>query len=189
MLEELLQLDRDLFLFLNSLGTESWDRFWLIVTNKWTFIPLYLLLLIFSYRYLGLKKTIFLLVTVALLITCTDQLANFFKYGVRRLRPCYEEDLDGMIRLVRGYCGGRFTFFSAHAATSFAIASFFICLLRNQVKYISLILILWALFVAYSRIYIGIHYPIDVLAGAVIGLIFGWLFYRLYIFAMHKFRI
>ena len=189
MLDQLLHLDRVLFLSLNNLGSESWDGFWLAVTNKWTSIPVYLILLIISYRFLGIKKTLLLLVCVGLLITCTDQLANFFKYGVRRLRPCHEEDLIGKMRLVKAYCGGKFAFFSAHAANSFALASFFIFLLKKRINYFAILILLWALLVAYSRIYIGVHYPLDVLTGLLIGSLFGWLFYKLYIFALQKFSV
>ena len=189
MLDHLLHLDRELFLFLNNLGTDTWDGFWLTVTNKWTSIPIYLLLLILSYRHLGIKKTLLVLVSVALLITCTDQLANFFKYGVGRLRPCYEEELLDKMRLVKAYCGGRFAFFSAHAANSFAIASFFVCLLKARFKLLPILILFWALLVAYSRIYIGVHYPIDVITGLLVGGLFGWVFYKLYIFAMQKFSV
>ncbi len=189
MLDQLIHLDRELFLFLNNLGTDSWDGFWLTVTNKWTSIPIYLLLLILSYKYLGIKKTLWVLVSVALLITSTDQLANFFKYGVRRLRPCHEEDLLGQMRLVKAYCGGKFAFFSAHAANSFAIATFFVLLLKERFRLFPFVLLFWALLVAYSRIYIGVHYPLDVITGSLVGALFGWLFYKLYIFAMQKFSV
>ena len=189
MLDQLIYLDRELFLFLNNLGTDSWDGFWLTITNKWTSIPIYLLLLILSYKHLGIKKTLWVLVSVALLITCTDQLANFFKYGVRRLRPCHEEDLLDSMRLVKAYCGGKFAFFSAHAANSFAIATFFVMLLKSKFRLFPFLLLFWALLVAYSRIYIGVHYPLDVITGSLIGALFGWLFYKLYIFAMQKFSV
>ena len=97
MLEELLNLDKELFLYLNNLGTENWDAFWLTVTDKWVSIPVYILFLILTIRTFGLRRTLLVLVVVALLITATDQLANFFKYGVQRLRPCYEEGLFEII--------------------------------------------------------------------------------------------
>lgn len=189
MLEELVQFDKDLFLFLNGLGNSNWDGFWMFATNKFTSIPIYIVLLALTYMQLGLRKTLVVLLTIALLILVTDQLANFFKYGVQRLRPCYDQDVSTVMRLVKNSCGGRFGYFSAHAANSFALASFFTFLLKSKFRYIGLLLFLWAGIVAYSRIYIGVHFPLDVLTGAAIGLGMSWLFAKLYIFALNKFQL
>lgn len=189
MLEQLLELDKFLFLHLNNLGTTTWDSFWLFVTNKVNSIPLYAVLLFISYKQLGLKKTALLLVTVGIMIGVTDQLANFFKYGVQRLRPCHDAEVNTLMRLVKSYCGGKYGYFSAHAANSFAVAIFFTILLRNKDKYIGISLIIWAAMVAYSRVYIGVHFPLDILTGCGIGLFLGWLFTKLYILALQKFSI
>lgn len=189
MLEHLIQIDKNLFLFLNELGVEHWDGFWLFITNKWSAIPLYLILLILSYKNFGLKRTIILLVTIALLITMTDQLANFFKYGIQRLRPCHDVEVIQLMRLVKSYCGGKYGYFSAHAASSFAVATFFNLLFKAKVKYIGFTLIIWALLVGYSRIYIGVHFPLDVITGIAIGLFFGWLFVLLYILTIQKIKV
>ena len=189
MLKELVHLDKELFLFLNMLGSEQWDGFWLVATDKWSSIPVYLILLILSFRNFGLKKTLLILISVGLMITVTDQLANFFKYGVQRLRPCYEEEFFNSMRLVKSSCGGKFGFFSAHAANSFAVAYFFAVLLRAQIRYLPAIIFLWAAIVTYSRIYIGVHYPLDIVTGICVGLLFGWLFGKLYIFALHKYPL
>lgn len=189
MLEELVKLDQELFLFLNQMGSESWDSFWLVLTNKWTSIPLYLVLLVFSYMHMGWRKTLLLLLVIALLITCTDQLANFFKYGVMRLRPCHDPELADQVRLVKASCGGKYGYFSAHAANSFAIATYFIYLLNSRFPLLKYLLLLWALLVAYSRIYIGVHFPLDVCTGLLIGGFFGWTFYRLTIFASYKLNL
>lgn len=189
MLEELIRLDKELFLFLNGLGNPNWDGFWMFATNKLTSIPVYFVLLVLAYKQLGLRKTLVVLLTVAILILVTDQLANFFKYGVQRLRPCYDQDVSTIMRLVKNSCGGRFGYFSAHAANSFAVASFFTFLLKSKFRYISLLLFFWASIVAYSRVYIGVHFPLDVLTGAVIGSGMSWLFAKLYIFALHKFQL
>ncbi|EAR00145.1 phosphatase PAP2 family protein [Maribacter sp. HTCC2170] len=189
MLEELIQLDKEVFLFLNNLGNPIWDGFWMFVTNKLSSIPVYLLLLTLIYKHLGLRKTFIVLLTIGLLILVTDQLANFFKYGVERLRPCYDQDVNEIMRLVKNSCGGRFGYFSAHAANSFAVASFFTFLLKSKYRFIGTLLFLWALMVAYSRIYIGVHFPLDVLTGICIGLGLSWLFSKLYIFALHKYQL
>ncbi len=186
MLEEIIKYDTDFFLFLNNLGNESWDGFWLFVTNKLNSIPLYVLLLFFSYTKLGLKRTILVLGAVGVLIGITDQFANFFKYGVQRFRPCHNADLEGVMRLVKSSCGGKYGYFSAHAANSFAVAIFFIYLLKDKFKYLSYFLVLWAFFVAYSRIYIGVHYPLDVVTGICIGSLFGFLLYKLQDLLRHK---
>ncbi len=188
-MEELLHIDKETFLFLNNLGTPAWDGIWLAITDKWTSIPLYLLLLLLSARLLGLKKTLVLLVAVALTITACDQLANFFKLGVGRLRPCHDPELSGLYRLVKASCGGKFGYFSAHAANSFAVAVFFSHLLRKSYSWLPWVLVLWAGIVSYSRIYIGVHFPLDVVSGALVGTFMGWLFFRLYIFALDRFSL
>ena len=179
MLEKIIQLDTELLIYLNGMGTETWDGFWMLVTNKFSSIPIYLLVLFFLYKFYGLKKTLFTLLFVAVIITISDQTANLFKYGFERLRPCHNEKLKDVIRVVKTSCGGKYSFFSAHASTSMAIATFCLLLLRKHVKYISYFLILWALFVGYSRIYIGVHFPADVLFGFTFGAIISILLFQL----------
>ena len=190
MVEQLIQMDKELFLYLNGMGVPKWDSFWLYLSRTLSFVtlPLYAGLLALSLRTLGLKKTGLLVVTVALMITATDQLSNFFKYGFGRLRPCYEEDMLATMRLVKGYCGGKYSFFSAHAANSVALASFFAFLLGPRMKWLPFLVLGWAIFVSYSRIYIGVHYPLDVLTGIGVGLFFGWVFAKLFIFAQLKIK-
>ncbi len=188
-MEELLHIDKEIFVFLNNLGSPAWDGFWLFMTNKWSSVPLYLLLLILAYRRLGSKKTLLLLVSIALLITVSDQLSNFFKLGVGRPRPCYDADLDGLIRLVKASCGGKFGYYSAHASNSFAIAVFFMHFFRKSHRPMAGLLLLWALFVSYSRIYVGVHFPLDVVSGALAGSLMGWLFYRLFILTQDRLHL
>lgn len=169
-LEVLNQLDRAILLFINQLGTPFWDNFWIFITNKYTSIPLYLVLLLLSYRYQGFKKTAWLCVFVALLITATDQLANVFKYGFERLRPCHEPTLEGL-RIWK--CGGKFGYFSAHAASSFALATFFVRVFNRELPKLKYVLFSWAFLVSFSRIYLAVHYPFDVLTGMFFGVLFG----------------
>jgi len=187
MIEELLKYDTELFLFLNNLGNESWDEMWRVITEKWSSIPLYALLLYLVYKNLGLKGTLIVVVCAALLITATDQLANLFKYGIQRPRPCKVESLQASMRFVADGCG-RFGYFSAHAASSMAAAVFLGLLLRPSYKYLPFLLLFWAVLLGYSRIYLGVHYPLDVITGMFFGGILGWLTFRLQGFLQLKFN-
>lgn len=178
MIEELLKYDTELFQFLNGLGNTSWDGFWLTVTEKWSSIPLYLVLLYLVYRQYGLKKTGLIMVTVALMIVASDQLSNAFKFGFERLRPCKVAELEGTIRFIAKRCGP-YGYFSAHASNTMALAVFLGLLLRNRYKYLPFLLLAWAVLTAYSRIYLGVHYPLDIVTGMFFGGLLGWLFYLL----------
>jgi undecaprenyl-diphosphatase len=188
MIEELLKYDTELFLFLNNLGNESWDGFWLIVTAKWSSIPLYILLLYLIHKHLGTKGTIIVLIFVAALVVATDQLANLFKYGFERPRPCRVESLQSSMRFVAKYCG-RFGYFSGHAANSMAVAVFVGLLLRKYYKYLPFLLLFWSVIIGYSRIYLGVHYPFDVVSGMFFGALLGWTFYLLQRKAQNKFNV
>jgi undecaprenyl-diphosphatase len=180
MLERIKEIDIELLIYLNNLGSENWDSFWLFMTDAITSIPVYLFVLYLVYRSFGLKKLFFTLLVLILVITISDQLANIFKYGFERLRPCHNENIKNLIRLVKPSCGGRFSFFSAHASTALSLAVFFSLILRKHLKYFSCFLILWAILVGYSRIYIGVHFPADVLFGFMVGIINGTLMYKVW---------
>ena len=184
-MDQLIQYDQDFFLFLNGLGSLAWDQFWLIVTNKLSSIPLYALLLFFIYKKFGAKGTLITVVAVALLITCVDQLANVFKHGFERPRPCRVEDFKGVIRYVAERCG-RYGYYSAHAGNSMAVAVFAGLALKSTHKNLIFILLFWSAMVGYSRIYVGVHYPGDVLTGWVIGAIIGYMIYRLQQWSISK---
>lgn len=176
-MEKLLQYDQELFLFLNNLGSDNWDWFWIFLSHKFAAIPLYLLLLFLIYKKFGWKGTLITVVLVAALITCTDQLANVFKDGFQRLRPC-REDFIQYARYLDDYCG-KYGFFSAHAASTMAAAFYVGNILKPYYKWVFPFLIIWAVLVGYSRIYIGVHYPGDVFVGMIIGGLLGFGFYKL----------
>ena len=123
MIEELLKYDKEFFLFLNNLGSEPWDWLWVLITNKLTFIPLYAFLLYLVYKNYGLKGMVIIIISATIMITMADQLANFFKHGFQRPRPCREEDLQPLMRFLVDRCG-RYGYFSGHAVNSMATAVF-----------------------------------------------------------------
>jgi len=182
MIDFLLSLDQDLFLFLNNLGSPKWDKIWIFITNKWSSIPLYLYLFFILYKKLSLNSFLITIVLIALLITCTDQTANFFKSNFQRLRPCNHPFDDRSI----ANCG-KFGFFSAHAASSMALAIFIGKTLKKYHRFIFVGLLIWSLLLGYSRIYVGVHYPGDVIAGFGIGALFGWTFYIIKQFLIKQF--
>ncbi len=186
MFEFIIDKDIELLIFLNNLGSTQWDGFWLFLTNKLSSIPLYLLLLYLFFKQFGLKKTLIMLLFVVILISISDQTSNLFKNGFKRLRPCHDETINGLIRLVKNSCSGKYSYFSAHAANTMAIAVFFGSLLKSFYKIIPYVLLFWALAVAYSRVYIGVHFPLDILTGILFGIVYGFIFYSLFKFFFKK---
>lgn len=179
---ELLGLDTDVFLWLNSLGTESWDGFWLAISHTKTWIPLYVVLVFMLSREVKGSLLFWAVLLVVLNLVLTDQGSTwFFKEQFQRLRPCHVEALQSKMRLVKAGCGGQFGFLSAHAANTFGMALLVGRLTRKRFSWLLPVLLTWAAFVAYSRIYIGVHYPLDIIAGAIYGLTCGLLFYMVYV--------
>ena len=181
MFEEILKLDSKLFLFLNNLGTPKFDTFWISLSMIEANILMYLFL-IFLLFYTQKTRPKFLYIfylfsVIALMITITDQGANIFKDSFQRLRPCYDESIKDSLRLVKENCGGKYGFFSAHASNSFSLAIFFGLLFKNRMRYIIIITMIYALLISYSRIYLGVHFPIDIIVGSSFGICVGIIMY------------
>ncbi|PNQ72139.1 phosphatase PAP2 family protein [Hanstruepera neustonica] len=190
MLEQLLQLDTELFLHLNNLGSTTWDAFWMFYTTKFYWIPLYAVLLFLIFKMPNPKIFILTVVVIFLMVLFTDQVTNLFKKVlVMRLRPCHDPALEGLVRLVKPFCGGEYGYFSGHASNSMAVAVFSGLMLRYRYKYLIFIMLFWAALMGYSRIYIGVHYPLDVVSGMVFGALSGFLFYKLDKYLQNRFRM
>lgn len=186
-MNDLKALDWDTTVALNDWGNDAVDLFFNIITHKLYAIPFYLVLLYFFYKRLGWKSTLISLVTIAILIAASDQIANLFKDGFERLRPFREPALEGVISKV-GRSGGTFGFYSAHASSAIGLATFVGLLLWKTQRLLCWITIFWAILVAYSRVYLGLHYLGDVLMGAVMGTLLGILCFRLFAFAKARFN-
>ena len=188
MIEQLIQYDKELFLLLNNLGTETWDGLWLFITNKYTFIPLYGVLLAIMYKEFGLKPMIVFVVIIIFMVTFTDQITNVFKRGFERLRPCGTEGVMEQMRYIAVRCG-KYGFFSGHSSNSMAGAVFGGLLLRPYFKNLIFLLLFWSAMVAYSRIYVGVHFPLDIICGMLFGAISGFGFYKLALYVLKRFEI
>ncbi|MFO7575973.1 MAG: phosphatase PAP2 family protein [Bacteroidales bacterium] len=177
-------LDKELFLFLNSLNSPFWDEVMWLVTSKMTWAPLYIFMLYMFIRDHRRKALIIFLFAVAA-VTISDQLSvHAFKEVFQRLRPSREEEFADIIHLLRGRKSGMYGFVSSHAANSFTIAVFSLKLINRRWYTISIIL--WAVAVSYSRVYAGVHYPGDIIGGAALGVIIGYAVWKAYDYTDRK---
>ena len=143
------------------------------MTGKWFWIPFYVILLYLLYKSFPLKKLFFILIFITIGITISDQLAGIFKHGIERFRPCHTDSLIPHMRMV--ICGGNYGFYSSHSSNSFFLFSFLKILIGKKYRYLPYILFVWASIVSYSRIYLGVHFPLDIVFGAAVGFLLGGL--------------
>ena len=175
-LDKIIQYDKELLVFLNGLGNENWDSFWLIITNQLSWIPLYLLFFFLIFKLFGWKKGVVILVLTAAMVAFSDQLTVFIKNYTERLRPNRDPAINDIIRIVKN--NKSFSFVSGHATTSMAVSLFMFLTLKQNYKY-TYFFFIWPLLFAYSRVYLGVHFPLDVSFGALLGVLIGYMFYRL----------
>lgn len=172
MIEHLKSIDKEIFVLINGMHNSFFDEVMYWVSHKFFWIPFYVLLLYLIIK--NFKKQAWLIVLcIALLTVLTDQISvHLFKNIFLRYRPCHNTELQNIVHLLNNHCGGMYGFVSSHAANTFGLATFLIFLFAN--KKMILLLLLWAILVCYSRIYAGVHYPADVIAGGLLGLVLGF---------------
>lgn len=176
MLESLLHKDRELLVYLNNLGNEQWDAFWLFITNQFNWIPLFLFVFFLIIKKFGWKKGGIIILTMAVLVAFSDQFTNLIKDSTQRLRPNNDPRINHLLRKLIN--PQSYSFISGHATTSTFFVMYVVLLFKETYRYIGL-LFLFPLVFAYSRIYLGVHFPIDIVCGILTGIILGNLYYLL----------
>ncbi|MBQ9821898.1 MAG: phosphatase PAP2 family protein [Muribaculaceae bacterium] len=187
MIDYLMDIDAEALLAVNGLHDLFQDAFWWMVSAKWSS-----LLLVLSLLWILLHKNrshaLLVVAMLAVAVLVADQVSSgLIKHLVERLRPTHDPSLENAVHVINGYRGGLYGFVSSHAANFFAIATLVSFIMRHRL--VAIALYGWALVQCYSRMYLGVHYPGDILGGIVVGLLAGWLVWCLMRWIQHRFRI
>ena len=174
---DIIQKDKELLIFLNNLGSEQWDSFWLAITHQLNWAPLFLLIIFLVVRSFGWRRGGVMILSMIILVAFSDQFTNLIKNSVERIRPNNDIEIKHLLRTL--ISPQSFSFMSGHATTSTFFSVFVVLLLKDTYKYIYLILFFPLIF-AYSRLYLGVHFPIDISVGIIIGITFANLYYYLF---------
>ncbi|SDJ79721.1 undecaprenyl-diphosphatase [Catalinimonas alkaloidigena] len=177
MLEAIKQADREGFLWLNGHHAEWLDVVMYWVSDRWIWIPFYLWLIYLIFRTYGRQGWVLLLGLVVATALADRISSGFFKPYFERLRPCHDPLLADRVHLLQAHCGGTYGFISSHAANTFALATYLWLAWRKKIP-ASALLFAWATLVSYSRIYAGVHFPLDVLTGGLLGVGLAFLCFR-----------
>lgn len=179
-INKLLPFERDLFLALNGSDSLFWDNAMWTYTGLVTWLPMVLIIMYVAFRNQQLKEGLLVLASITLVLLLSSLIsASFFKPIFKRYRPSHHPDYKHLVTLVNGFRGGDYGFISGHSTNSFGLAFFLSLLFRNQIVTISIML--WATLNSYSRIYLGVHFISDILAGFIFGALIGLLVYNVYI--------
>ena len=179
MFDKLELLDRALFLAINACHAPILDNVMYYISQIWVFAPLFVFWLYMVYKRYGTKKLAILLGFLILLIVLTDQTANQTKHLIKRYRPTHNLEIQAQVHTVNDYKGGMYGFFSGHSTNTFGVAMLLFLIFSKESLLFRSMFFAWAGITAYSRIYLGVHYPSDIFVGFLVGLFWGYVVYRL----------
>lgn len=177
MIEALKTLDKELFFLINEFHNETMDQFMYLISGRDIWFPFYALLIIGAIYQLKKVGIIFILAAIMAVGASDFFTSGIMKKSFERFRPSRDSTIMEKVHIVNDYRGGKYGFASSHAANTFAIAIFFFMFWRRRFHWIWLLFV-WAFLISYSRIYLGVHFPGDILVGAIIGMLFGFLFFK-----------
>lgn len=179
MLDKLELLDRELFLAINGWHAPMFDNIMYYVSQIWVFAPVFVYWLYMVFNRYGLKKFLILIGFLGLLVLLTDQTSNITKHAIKRYRPTHNLEIQSKVHTVNEYKGGLYGFFSGHSTNTFGVAMLLFLIFRKESILFRMVFFAWAALTAYSRIYLGVHYPSDIFVGFVVGIFWGYVVYRL----------
>ena len=181
----LIEWDRELLVNINSLNAPFWDNIMWWISDRFVWIPLYLSIVFFLFKIKG-KDAMIAALAVSLCILIADQVASgFCKPFFERLRPTHDPELKDILHIVNDYRSSLYGFCSSHASNTFGIATLTCLLFRN--RWYAALIFSWALLNSYSRMYLGVHFPLDIICGALVGVAAGYISYYLYTYVVNKF--
>lgn len=177
MLESLIKQDQQLLIYLNNLGTNFLDPIFMYITHQINWWPFFVLLIFLLLKKISLKQFGLLVVVLAIFFLFTDQMTNVVKYAVARLRPVNDPEILPQLRYLRG--ANSPSFFSGHASNSSGSILIIFLIMKRYYKY-AWVIFFFPLLFAYTRIYLALHYPLDIICGYIFGLSSGFLFYNIF---------
>lgn len=185
-IDGLLPAERDLFFALNGSDSIFWDHVMWAISGRFIWIPLFLFLIfLFFYKTPRKEGMLMLLFFIVLFVLCDQVSSSVFKPVFHRFRPTHHPDFENLVDIVNGYRGGLYGFISGHATNSFGLAVFIALVFRNRL--VTLVTLFWAAVNSYSRIYLGVHFVSDIVAGAIVGTLIAVLLYEIYAWSRHRF--
>jgi undecaprenyl-diphosphatase len=182
-MENLIDIDLKLFTLLNGWHSDFFDPIMIFLSKVWVWVPLYLGVLVYLFFTKKWKIALLAVVVIVLAYLASEHISVFIKESVARLRPCEEPLLVNSVRMLEPH-GSLYGFVSGHACNTFCFAALSSLIIRKRIY--SILIFIWAALVSYSRIYVGKHYPADIIGGALLGLLIAYLFRLIYKIILRK---